>query len=113
MYDHLFGACIVSTEITLTQFPPGPVLANTEVTFTCTTTKVAPNDSLVWKIGDRAQNPTEGVLTSNRHQRKSVLILNVGKEHHNTKVECSVNGDSRIKAAVTLDVRGKYLRFYF
>ena len=91
----------------MTQSPSGPVLENTEVTFTCVTDEAEPTADVVWSVDGNPRSSdsdtTEGGMY-NTQKRRSVLTVRVDRKLNNKKVECHVSVKSAVKDTGTLDV---------
>ena len=97
--------------IILTQSPPGTLLENTEVTFTCEVDEAPPNADVIWTIGQKVRNSTMEHKTewiNNLQRLKSVLTIFANKSLNNTTVECHLSENPEISDSLTLKVRCEY-----
>ena len=95
--------------ILLSQHPPGPVLENTEVAFTCLTYKIKPPINLVWKLGEKESSDGDTINERwpSSEEKEGVLILRLNKAMNNQVVQCYVREKPKVKDALTLKFKSK------
>ena len=89
--------------IVLTQSPPGPVIENTPVTFTCVATNIEPSHHLEWTVGGKIVH-----CADKGGEKRSTYPLTADKNFNGKEVQCYVKENPSLKDTMTLDVRGEY-----
>ena len=89
----------------MTQFPPGPVIRNTPVTFTCMATNLEPSHHLEWTVGGEVKYTDK---VGNTMVKRSVFELMADKHFNGKEVQCYVKEIPGLQDTITLDVRGEF-----